>query len=181
MKMPILMSVLLMFSARALPAQAPRADLNARWQLNATLSDTIPAMPGPRKAPGTNVIQSEGPRSMTDDTRERIALLRALHGADDTLTISATTDSVRIGFADGVELRLATNGKTAKFPFRSLDELQVKASWKDGALVLEAKSNGVKMQELFERGVDSPRLIVTTRIAGELRTVDIRRVYDLIS
>jgi hypothetical protein len=180
------------------PQQGP--DLSGHWVLNRTASDTLaklrtPRTAGPRRQraqggkgnePG---ISAEFPMGDPDagdisttaeSMRNIIEATYDWNMGNEALTVTnSDSGGIRIAFDDSTVLMLRGDGATRKFPFRRFESLQAKSQWKDGKLVASYKSRGVSIQETYERGIDSPRMIVTTTIPSPMRQLSYRRVYDL--
>jgi len=108
-------------------------------------------------------------------------VMRVLAEERQRVVIRQTQDTVTFTFADDFPIACATNGKKAKRELPGLGEVEIKAGWKDGLLIVERKLDGdVKIRDELARGPGSPRLIVNTTISGLIgRDVVYRTVFDL--
>lgn len=106
---------------------------------------------------------------------EMRAVLETFRRDNVELKIAETSDGVSVRY-DGRDVDFPI-GKSVKHSIGQLSEVRSTAKWVDGYLEIEHKVNGVKIIETFERGVDSPRLIVTEKIENAFRPMAFRRVY----
>jgi len=108
-------------------------------------------------------------------------VMRVLAEERQRVVVRQMQDTVTFTFADDFPIAYAMNGKKRKRELPGLGEVETKAEWKDGLLIVERKLEGdVKVRDEFVRGPDSPRLIVNTTISGLIgRDFTYRTVYDL--
>ncbi len=108
-------------------------------------------------------------------------VMRVLAEERQRVIVRQMQDTVTFTFADDFPIAYAMNGKKLKRELPGLGEVETKAEWKDGLLIVERKLEGdVKIRDEFVRGPDSPRLIVNTTISGLIaRDFTYRTVYDL--
>jgi len=108
-------------------------------------------------------------------------VMRVLAEERQRVVVRQTQDTVTFTFADDFPIGYALNGKKWKRELPGLGEVETKAEWKDGLLIVERKLEGdVKIRDEFVRGVDSPRLIVNTTVSGlSGRDFTYRTAYDL--
>lgn len=109
--------------------------------------------------------------------------MESLRRSEDTLAIALTDNTVSLRMAEGAELELPTDGRKHKLALERLGDVTARARWHDGALELRRDfAGGIRVEETFERGPGSPRLMVLTKISGSgPRDMELRRVYDLAS
>jgi len=92
---------------------------------------------------------------------------RVLSAARGQLTVEQTDTAVSLTWRDELPLPLLTNGEKKKRTLAGLGEVELKAEWKDGLLIVEQKlDGGVRVRREFVHGPDSPRLIVVTTVSG---------------
>jgi hypothetical protein len=87
--------------------------------------------------------------------------------------------TVTFRFGPKLGVVVPTNGRKTVADWPGAGELELKARWTDAGLRLERRPAGGRgIVEVYSRSPDSPRLIVTTEIAGPRSTRSLRRVYD---
>jgi hypothetical protein len=120
-----------------------------------------------------------GGRAEVDPVRVR-AVMRVLAEERQRVVVRQVADSVTFTFAADYPIAYATNGRKQKRELPGLGEVETKAEWKGGLLIVERKlEDDVKIRDEFVRGPDSPRLIVNTTIEGLVnRDLTFRTVYD---
>ena len=172
-------------------------DLSGSWKLNVSQSDLPPTetedvmidsprRPGPPEGgyapPGRRRPRGPGPGGFNPaEMRER---LREMMEGPRQLTISQTDSTLILAGVTGLSRTLFTDGRKRKRELRGVGEVETKARWKDGALMVERKfGNGLKLNESFERSQDGQRLSVLLELHGGPmpRELRFKRVYDLVS
>jgi hypothetical protein len=199
MKTKLLLGLsVLLLGAWTFRAQQP--DFTGTWTLNRDVTDSLAKLrphigedgrPGRRPGGGRGGVTGvsaefpEGDPNAGDIVTNAEKMRNILDVIDDwnrgneEIAITPSNQGIRITYADSTVLILPADGANRKFPFRNFDVVQAKSAWKDGRLVANYKVRGFSLQETYERGVDSPRLIVTTQVPGTMRPLTFRRVYDL--
>ena len=200
MKTKLLLGIaVLVLGAWTFVAQQPV--LTGTWTLNRSVTDTLAKLrppigddgrpsgrrPGAGRGgiPGVSAEYPQGDpmagniATNGENLRTIMEVIDDWNMGNEEIAITPSNTGIRIAYADSTVLILPADGVNRKFPFRTFDVVQAKSAWKDGKLVANYKVKGVSIQETYERGVDSPRLIVTTQVPGAMRPVTFRRVYDL--
>lgn len=176
---------------------APGPELFGTWRINRVASDSAnglrrsdgsgsrrrpggartggAGMPG-RGRPGGMGIPGGG---MGRSPREDVEMWRVIDAwtRADSLTLAAAPNGVRITYPDNATIQLNTDGKTKKYAFLDFDDVESKAKWSHSRLEVEHRVGTLRISETFERPAGA-RLIVTTRILGGSRPMQIRRIYE---
>jgi len=166
---------------------AASVDLSGRWTYNVRLSDDARekmregmekrgpgggGMGGPGSGPG-------GPPGMggADDPREA---MRAVFEPAEELVIAQSESEIAVDEKFGRLRRLHPDGRKYKTDNGATD---IKAFWKEGKLVVEAKrARGQSVTETWERVPDGSRLIVNVRLEGGVSPkLELKRIYDRAS
>jgi hypothetical protein len=82
---------------------------------------------------------------------------------------------------EGTPIVVHTDGKNAKIEWGDAGKVETKAEWTKDGFQLERKfDGGVKIRELYQRTVDSPKLTVITTVSSKILVEDLvyKRVYD---
>jgi hypothetical protein len=111
------------------------------------------------------------------ETRE---LMRRLAETQRRVLVEQTDSTVIFTWGTGARMELRPDGTKRKHDVRGFGEVEAKAKWEDGQLVLERSlDGGVTVTDEFLRAPGSERLLVTTRLSGSLpREFAFRSVYD---
>jgi hypothetical protein len=181
------------------PKSAPvTADLSGLWVFNPGLSDNAreKMREGMEKSAGSAGGRSPGgggmggagggtagagrtgppPGGMGDDDDPRGAMRGILEPAEE-LTIEQTAAEITIEEKFGQARHLHPDGKKYK---TDNGASEMKASWKEGQLLVETKRGpGSRVVETWERVPDGSQLIVTVKVEGGFGpSLALKRVYD---
>ena len=116
-----------------------------------------------------------GPSASLGDADQMRAVIETFRREGQTLRLAQTDDGVSVRYDErDIDFPI---GRSVKNDIGSLHDVKSKARWVDGHLEIEHKIRGVKIVESFERGVDSPRLVVSTRVENAFRPMEFQRVY----
>jgi hypothetical protein len=190
-------------SARGAGPEAPRAsvDLAGHWIYNVQLSDDArekmrqgtqgPGGPGGGRPPmgpggggggagtggragGGGAMGGPPGTAGADDPREAMG---AIMEPAEELTITESGAEVEVDEKFGRLRRLHPDGKKYK---TDNGAAEIKASWKDGKLLVETKrTSGASVIESWERAPDGRRLIVSVRLEGGFGPkLELKRIYD---
>ena len=186
-----------------------RVDLSGSWQIDRDASDDprqeIAEAASGRRGPGS-AGQMGGSRpggrggfggargggggrgagggnrgEFTEEDREQMRQIRQSATAlIQQFTIVQTDSAITFAFDDTAQLLLLTDGRKLKQEIDVLGDVEIKAKWKDGALVVERKMDGAKITEHYSRPQYTERLIVTTKVEFSRlpRAIEFQRVYD---
>jgi hypothetical protein len=177
------------------------ADLSGSWVYNTELSDDArekmregmergggpgggrpPGGPGSggmgggMGGPGGGRRMGPPPGGMGGDDDPREAM-RGILGPAEELTIAQTPTEVAVEEKFGQTRRLHPDGKKYK---TDNGTSEIKASWKEGKLVVETKrASGGSVIETWELVPDSSRIIVNVKMEGGFGPgVTLKRIYD---
>jgi len=179
------------------PKVAPlTADLSGRWVYNRELSDDARekmregmekggggggrppggggGMGGPGGGGGGRMGPPPGGMGGDDDPREA---MRAIMEPSEELVIGQTETEIAMDEKFGRTRRLHPDGKKYK---TDNGASEIKASWKDGKLLVETKrARGGSVLETWELVPDGSRLVVNVKMEGGFGPgVTLKRIYD---
>jgi len=161
------------------PGAGMRDPLAGRWKLNRALSDDpaeqLRAMGMPEGAPRARPGQGGPPPS----SRGRGAFA-ALRANVDGFEIERTDSTVSIAYPDH-QLRLFTDGRKQKIEGANGREVEYRARWAEGKLLLERRlDGGLLLSEEYIIQPGTGRLHVLTRLEGDRLPMPVAfvRVYD---
>ena len=185
-------------SATGVPDPGGKPDLTGAWQLNRDKSDDPQ-----KKLQGTRTGTWTTPRAGTGGgvtggvsgahggfggvggrpyEQENPALREAMGTvaeAPEKLTIVHRDADIVLTSGEGVVQTLRPNGDTIKEKTTLGHDAERTTKWDGSNLVTEVKmSGGVRLTQAYTRSSDGRELVVTSRLEGPGRVVDIRRVYD---
>jgi len=188
-------------SATRLPDATDKPDLTGAWQLNRDKSDDPQ-----KKLKGSRTGTWTTPRAGTAGgvtggisgahggfggvggrpfEQENPALSEAMGTvaeAPEKLTIVCHDADVILTSGDGVVQTLRANGDTVQEKTAGGHGAERTTKWDGPNLITEVKiSGGVKLTQTYTRSAEGRELVVTSRLEGPGRVVDIRRVYDAVS
>jgi hypothetical protein len=126
--------------------------------------------------PGGGGRVSPPPGGMGDDDDTRASMRAILEPAEE-ITIAQTATEVAVEEKFGQTRRLHPDGKRYK---ADNGTSEMKASWKEGQLVVETKrGQGDRVLETWERVPDGSQLVVSVKVEGGLgSSLVLKRVYD---
>jgi hypothetical protein len=181
--------ILCAFAASAQNPQRPsdQLDLRGEWELNESLSDEIPLLPGEALAlarasgalrTGKRVVRS-GP-----DPRRLSAVRQALRGelAAERLKIAHAAPAVTLTYGDGGALSIVADGRKAALEREGVRFTMV-AHWSPPLLTIDREyEDGTVLSETFAT-FDGPRQLVATSTIQNSRTqegpITFRRVFEI--
>ncbi len=167
-------------------------DLSGSWELNEARSDLMGnemqdqmiggAAPGrrPEGAEGSGRRGGGGrggrggfnPEQMRQRMQTLMEAARAFEviQTDSTILLASKSGPSRLMFTDGRKIKQQMPGGT---------EVETKARWKDGVLLVERKFGDLKIKETYQRSEDGERLVVHLELSGGMlpRALKARRVY----
>ena len=169
---------------------ADRPDFSGTWQLNEELSEDprgqMKKKTGDRggRGGGRGGMREGGNRGTGGQGRDPGGMqerLQSMKERIETLDIQHQDPELAIGFGDGTQRTLFTDGRKMEDNLES-GVFEAKAKWKASSSVLFKAENAVgqKITETYELDASGQRLEVTTRIEGGDRRPDMsfKRVYD---
>jgi hypothetical protein len=177
------------FLAAPAGAQSP-GDLSGVWELDAAASDTIalPSIDSSRDRRGGVRIGIGGRsgrippnRSIQDPERQRQAI-EAVRVAPARVFVVRGEGAVTISFDAHPPITLDTDGRSVDRFWTDHEEVEVRARWKDGALLIERElGSGLEIADTYSLDGED-RLTVHTIVEGPIpRRIELRRVYDRAS
>lgn len=177
-------------------------DLSGRWILNTELSDARPPAPEPGAAagrgsggpggrppgpggggfPGRSPGGARGDRPNPEDMARMRDAMRAVLEAPAQLVITRRDDEVVFTANDGDVMRVLVTGTTMK-TLAGGAEHEVKAAYKDGALVIESVFGSAKLVDRYRLMSDGAQLERATEMTGAAprggeQRRPLRRIYD---
>jgi len=185
-------------TAVGLPDATDKPDLTGAWQLNRDKSDDpqkklkgtrTGTWTTPRAGTGGGVtggvagahggFGGVGGRPYEPESPALREAMGAVAEAPEKLTIVYRDADVVLTSGEGVAQTLRPNGDTVKEKTTGGHDAERTTKWDGSNLVTEVKmSGGVRLTQAYTRSSDGRELVVTSRLEGPGRVVDIRRVYD---
>ena len=185
-------------TAVGLPDDTDKPDLTGVWQLNRDKSDDpqkklkgtrTGTWTTPRAGTGGGVtggvagahggFGGVGGRPYEPESPALREAMGAVAEAPEKLTIVYRDADVVLTSGEGVAQTLRPNGDTVKEKTTGGHDAERTTKWDGSNLVTEVKmSGGVRLTQAYTRSSDGRELVVTSRLEGPGRVVDIRRVYD---
>jgi hypothetical protein len=171
---------------------ADQAALSGTWVVNEELSDKPEGMKprgrpdggGPEGRPGFGGNRPEGHPNVGEGQRPGgpggpAGEGPGPRGLPKTLNITQTDESVTFAGPDDRSHTLYTDGRVETHELPSGDQIQVQATWSDGALVVVRSGERGTHTETFRLSGDGQQLTVTVQLAAdESGATEIRLVYD---
>ena len=185
-------------TAVGLPDATDKPDLTGAWQLNRDKSDDpqkklkgtrTGTWTTPRAGTGGGVtggvagahggFGGVGGRPYEPESPALREAMGTVAEAPEKLTIVYRDADVVLTSGEGVAQTLRPNGDTVKEKTTGGHDAERTTKWDGSNLVTEVKmSGGVRLTQAYTRSSDGRELVVTSRLEGPGRVVDIRRVYD---
>jgi hypothetical protein len=187
-------------SAIGLPDASGKPDLTGAWQLNHDQSDDAQKkLKGGRTGTWTTPRAGTGGGGMggvhggfggvgamgrpyEQDSPALREGMSAIAEAPEKLTIVYRDADVVFTSGEGVVWTLRATGDTVTEKTAGGHDAERTTKWDGSNLVTELKmSGGVKLIQTYTRISEGRQLVVTSRLEGPGRVIDIRRVYDAIA
>jgi hypothetical protein len=185
-------------SAISLPDPDGQPDLTGAWQLNRDKSDDpqkklkgtrTGTWTAPRGGTGGGVtggmggahggFGGVGGRPYEQESPALREAMSALTEAPEKLTIVYRDANVVLTSGEGVVQTLQPNGDKVMEKTAGGHDAERTTKWDGSNLITEVKmSGGVTLTQTYTRSSDGRELVVTSRLEGPGRVVDVRRVYD---